>query len=177
MAASGAAGYHAAMKPRVYIETTIPSYLTAWPSRDLIRAAHQQSTREWWAAREGYELFVSRLVLQECSAGDPRAAADRLAALTGIPVLGLSPEILTLAADLFEELRLPEKAAPDAHHIATAARHGIKYLLTWNCRHIANARHRPVIEDICQAAGCEPPVICTPDELRPVEGDDDGDGH
>src|SRR5437588_9710250 len=73
------------MKPTVYVETTIPSYLTAWPSRDLVRAAHQQITREWWARRDRFDLYASRLVVQECQGGDPEAAADRLAALAGIP--------------------------------------------------------------------------------------------
>lgn len=85
------------MKSRVYIETTIPSYLTAWPSRDLIRAAHQQITREWWANRESFELYASRLVVQECRAGDPRAAADRLAAMADIPLLEATPEAAALA--------------------------------------------------------------------------------
>src|SRR2546430_8489882 len=120
------------MKPSVYVETTVPSYLTAWPSRDLVRAAHQQITREWWARRDGFELYTSRLVVQECQAGDPEAAAERLAALAGIPLLEQETDLADLAAALLRDVPLPAKAA-DALHIATAAVHGMQYLLTWNC--------------------------------------------
>jgi hypothetical protein len=157
------------MKPTVYVETTIPSYLTAWPSRDLVRAAHQQITREWWARREGFELYASRLVVQECQGGDSQAAADRLAALAGIPLLEQETAVAELAEALLRDVPLPAKAAADALHIATAAAHGMHYLLTWNCTHIANVALRPRIEAVCRAAGFEPPLICTPEEL-PTEG-------
>jgi hypothetical protein len=160
------------MKPTVYIETTVPSYLTAWPSRDLVRAAHQQITREWWARRTAFDLYLSPLVVQECQAGDPRAAADRLAALAGIPLLDEIPEAGELAAALLRDIPLPDKAAADALHIATAAVHGMQYLLTWNCTHIANVMLRPQIEAVCRAAGYEPPLISTPQEL-PTEVSDD----
>ena len=153
------------MKPTVYVETTIPSYLTAWPSRDLVRAAHQQITREWWARRDGFDLNSSRLVVQECQAGDEQAAADRLTALAGIPLLEQEGEVGKLAEALMRDVPLPEKAAADALHIATAAVHGMQYLLTWNCTHIANVALRPQIEAVCRAAGFEPPLICTPEEL------------
>lgn len=156
------------MKPTVYIETTIPSYLTAWPSRDLVRAAHQQITREWWAHRKGFDLYSSRLVVQECQAGDAQAAADRLAALAGIPLLELEAAVAELAEALVRGVPLPAKAAADGLHIATAAVHGMHYLLTWNCTHIANVALRPQIEAVCRAAGFEPPLICTPEEL-PME--------
>ena len=157
------------MSGRVYVETTIPSYLTAWPSRDLVRAAHQQITQEWWARRGSYELYSSRLVVVECQAGDPQAAADRMAAMVGIPLLEQSPEVASLAEALLRDVPLPPKAASDALHIATAAVHGMEYLLTWNCTHIANVTFRPQIEAVCRAAGYEPPLICTPEELS-VEG-------
>ena len=157
------------MKPTVYVETTIPSYLTAWHSRDLVRAAHQQNTGEWWARREGFDLYCSRLVVQECQAGDAQASADRLAALAGIQLLEQEPEVAELAEALLREVPLPAKAAADALHIATAAAHGMQYLLTWNCTHIANVALRPRIEAVCRAAGFEPPLICTPEEL-PTEG-------
>jgi len=157
------------MKPRVYVETTIPSYLTAWRSRDLLRAAHQQVTREWWDRRAAFDLFVSPLVLIECQAGDPTAAAERLAALTGLPLLDQTEEVVELAELLAREVPLPPRARADAVHIATAAVHGMRYLLTWNCTHIANVTLRPQIESLCRAAGCEPPLICTPQELPPPE--------
>lgn len=157
------------MKPRVYVETTIPSYLTAWPSRDLIRTANQQLTREWWARRAAFDLFVSRLVLVECQSGDPTAAVERLAALVGVTVLEESEEVADLAAALALTLTLPPRAEPDAVHIAVAAVYGMQYLLTWNCTHIANAALRPRIEAACRAAGREPPLICTPAQLPPEE--------
>jgi predicted nucleic acid-binding protein len=157
------------MKPSVYVETTIPSYLTAWPSRDLVRTAHQQVTREWWTRRDRFELYSSRLVIQECQRGDVQAAADRLATMAGIPLLEQGADIADLAAALLRDVPLPERAAADALHIATAAVHGMQYLLTWNCTHIANAALRPQIEAVCRAAGFEPPLICTPEEL-PEEG-------
>jgi hypothetical protein len=159
------------MKPTVYIETTVPSYLTAWPSRDLVRVGEQQVTRDWWSQRSGYELRVSSLVLLECSDGDQDAATQRLAALDGVPVLAEMPEAESLAATLVRDVPLPPRAAADALHIAMAAVHGISYLLIWNCMHIANASLRPRIEALCRQAGYEPPVICTPRELMGEEGE------
>src|SRR5262245_12431434 len=153
------------MKPTVYVETTVPSYLTAWPSRDLVRAAHQQITREWWDKRDRFDLYASRLVVQECQAGDIQAAADRIASLAGIPLLQQGPDVSSLAEALLRDVPLPEKAASDSLHIATAAVHGMKYLLTWNCTHIANVVLRPQIEEVCRAAGYVAPLICTPEEL------------
>lgn len=161
------------MLPRVYIETTIPSYLTARPSRQVRRQAHQDSTRAWWARRAAFELYVSRLVVQECARGDPTAAADRLAVLAGIPDLAVTPQAVALADDLADRMSLPDGARPDAGHIATAAFHDIEYLLTWNCRHIANPNLWPGIVSVCRAAGFRPPLIRTPDELSP-SGDGDG---
>ena len=160
------------MSQRVYVETTVPSYLMAWPSRDLVRAAHQQITREWWTRRGVFELYTSRLVVEECRAGDPEAASDRLAALAGVPLLEQTAEAATLAEALMRGVPLPERAAADALHIAIAAVHGVDYLLTWNCTHIANVTLRPRIEAVCRAAGYEPPLICTPEEL-PAGGRDD----
>jgi hypothetical protein len=153
------------MKPTVYVETTVPSYLTAWPSRDVVRAGEQQVTRDWWERRSDFELRVSSLVLLECGAGDADASALRLAALDGVPVLAQTMEAETLADTLLREVPLPAKAAADALHIAVAAVNGMAYLLTWNCTHIANATLRPRIEAICRQSGYEPPVICSPKEL------------
>lgn len=152
----------------------MPSYLSARPSRDLILAAHHQLTREWWARRNDFELFTSGLVLRECEAGDPRAAADRLTALSDIPLLEQSTEAEVLAEALMVGIPLPEKAIVDAAHIAIAAVHGVDFLLTWNCTHIANATLRHRIEAVCRAAGYEPPTICTPGEF-PTIGIDDHD--
>ncbi|MGE4109044.1 MAG: type II toxin-antitoxin system VapC family toxin [Bacteriovoracia bacterium] len=128
------------MKPKVYLETTIPSFLTALPSRDIIAAGQQQATREcWYHRRHRYGLFVSGLVLLECRRGDRAAAKAREDALDQIPVLGMSGVVQDLAQILITSGLIPPKAAPDAVHIAIAAVHGMEFLLTWNCRHIANA--------------------------------------
>jgi hypothetical protein len=154
------------MKPKIYIETTVPSYLAARPSRDLIRAAHQQLTREWWENRRSdFELFVSQVVVQEASGGDPTAAAERLALLNDLPVLDVGTEVELFGQQLLRQLPLPLKAAVDALHISIAAVNGMDYLLTWNCKHIANATLRKRIVTLCESSGYTAPLICTPEEL------------
>src|SRR6267142_1229215 len=128
------------MKAKVYIETTIPSYLVARPSRDLVIAAHQQLTRDWWESRgPAFDLYVSEPVLEEAAAGDMFMAKKRLDLLADIRVLALTTGILKLAESLVAEGPIPPKAAGDALHIAIATAYDCQYLLTWNCRHIANA--------------------------------------
>jgi hypothetical protein len=153
------------MKSKVYLETTIVSYLVASATDDIIQAAHQQVTREWWARRERFDLFVSRPILVEAGRGDTAAAARRLEALAGIPVLTVSRGVTTLASTLIRTGTLPPKARLDAVHVATAAVNGMDYLLTWNLRHLANAAIRGKIEEACRKAGIQPPIICTPEEL------------
>jgi|SRR6185369_2740210 len=153
------------MKPKLYLETSVVSYLTARPSHDLIRAAHQQVTRDWWDTRSSFDLYVSQLVLDEAGAGDVEAASLRLAALRGVALLELTPETGSLAREILRRGGMPAKAYLDAAHVAVAAVHGLDYLLTWNCTHIANASMRGKIENICRAAGLDPPAICTPIEL------------
>lgn len=153
------------MNPKTYIETSIVSYLIAWPSRDLVRAAHQQVTSDWWATRGSFDLFTSQFVLDEAAAGDEGAAASRLAALEDAVLLEVTEDAILLAENLVTGGALPPKARVDALHVAMAAVHGMDYLLTWNCKHIANASLRGRIEDLCRAAGFEPPIICTPLEL------------
>lgn len=157
------------MKPRVYVETSILSYLTALPSRDVVQAARQQVTIDWWARRDAFELFVSDPVLAEARRGDPAAAARRLVAAEGIAVLFGAEEAEALAASLLARAVMPRKAVVDAAHVAMAAVHGLDFLLTWNCTHIANAAMRPLIEAACRDAGFRPPIICTPDELPAQE--------
>jgi hypothetical protein len=157
------------MKTKIYLETTIPSYLTAWPSRDLITAANQQTTRDWWAFRRAaFEVYISQLVIQEASMGDPEAANRHLEAIKDIPELDITDAAKLLAKELIAEVPLPAKAELDALHIAIAAVNDMEYVLTWNCTHIANAVFRHHIEAICRSAGYEPPVICTPQELMEV---------
>lgn len=154
------------MNSTVYLETSVVSYLAAPPSRDLLTAAHQQITHLWWRTRRSsFGLFVSQLVIDECMAGDAGAAERRLAPLAECSLLDAGPEVADLARHLASSVPLPPRAAADAFHIAIAARHGIDYLLTWNCAHIANAELRPRIDRACVARGCAPPILCTPEEL------------
>lgn len=154
------------MKPSVYIETSLVSYLTAWPSRDLIVAARQQMTREWWENhRARFDLCVSPFVLREASRGDRQAAKRRLEALEGIRSLEVNDHVERLAGAIVKKGGIPAACAEDALHIAVAAAHGITYLLTWNCTHIANVETRLSIENACRSEGFEPTLICTPDEL------------
>jgi hypothetical protein len=154
------------MKPSIYIETTIISYLIARPPADIVVQAHQQVTRQWWFDRRGdFELFTSQFVLDEASAGDPAAAAERIAALKGIELLDIAPEVEPLAERLLATGALPMRARLDALHLATATINGMEFLLTWNCKHLANATLWHKMEQTCRAAGYLPPVICTPYEL------------
>lgn len=154
---------------RVYVETTIVSYLTSRPSRDLIVAGHQQLTHEWWNARRGsYELCVSQLVLQEAGDGDHHAAQERLRLLESMTLLDIKEQAVELAEHLVRRGALPAKAENDALHIAIAAAHRVPYLLTWNCRHLANATMRAQIEAVCSRQGFKAPIICTPEEMLEV---------
>lgn len=154
------------MKPKAYIETTVIGYLTSWPREDVTVAGHQNTTRQWWeTAADRFDLAVSQLVVQECSAGDQQAIKQRLEVLAEIILLPTTIEAEQLADALIVGHAVPESHPGDALHIAVAAAHGIEYLVTWNCRHIANAAVRLTIERICRDAGYEPPVICTPEEL------------
>jgi predicted nucleic acid-binding protein len=154
------------MPPSVYIETSIISYLVARPSRDALMADRQRQTREWWAnRRHGYTLFTSEIVVKEAGRGDPVMASMRIAALLGIPVLDVRPVVTALADSLVARGPLAAGAATDALHIALATIEKIDYLLTWNCRHIANPRMYPTIVRICRERGLRPPVLCTPEDL------------
>ena len=157
------------MKPKVYIEITIISYLAARPSRDLIVAGHQQITHEWWqTARPTFAVVSSQLVMREAAAGDPEAAEARLAFLVGLTLLEISEEALTLAQRLLQTQAIPQDFPEDALHVATAVVNGIEYLLTWNYKHLANAGMRGKIEATCRDLGYEAVVICTPEELMEV---------
>jgi hypothetical protein len=154
------------MKKPLYVETTVISYLAARPSADLVVAGHQLITRRWWDAhRPDFDLFVSEAVIEECSAGDPEAAARRLELLADIPVLVPTNDSNAIAKRLIAEGIVPAKAVVDAMHLGIAAAHRVEYLLTWNCTHIANAALRRRMESVCRTMGREMPVICTPEEL------------
>jgi hypothetical protein len=154
------------MKPKVYIETSVISYLTARPSGNLVVAGHQKTTHDWWHLRRpDFEAYVSDFVLDEVSAGDEGAALRRRQAVRDLTVLELTEESRDLAHRLVVTGLFPEKAAGDAFHLAIAIVSGMDYLLTWNCTHIANARVRKPIEELAASLEFEAPVICTPDEL------------
>lgn len=155
------------MKRSVYLETTVVSYLVGWLSRnDLQVAANQALTRRWWLSRRhDFELFASAAVIDEAADGDKSLADERLRFLTEAALLSVTPEAHRLQEELLRSTGIPVKAETDALHIAVAAVHGMDYLLTWNCRHIANAFVLPTVYDVCRSAGYEPPFVCTPQEL------------
>lgn len=154
------------MKAKLYLETTIPSYLAGRPSRDLLVAAHQSVTRDWWESRRShFDLYISELVIQEVRAGDARIAERRMQILWDIPILPVNREISELAEELIAKGAIPPKAAGDAVHIAVATVYGCEFLLTWNCRHIANAEMHRAIRRVVEQYGYEVPNLCTPEEL------------
>jgi len=154
------------VRHKVYVETSIFSYLAGRASRDLIVAARQQITHTWWRTRRSaFDLYVSQVVIDEAKAGDPTPAQRRSALLATVPTLDMPPEVAGLAAASIKGVPLPPKAGADAAHIAVAAYHRMDFLLTWNSTHIANAELRPRIERVCRERGYSTPILCTPDEL------------
>lgn len=150
----------------VYIETSIVGYLTARSRDSVIFQARQQLTRSWWNTRESYELVTSQLVLDEARSGDPAAARERLDLLEAIPLLDIEhPDVEPLAERLIQAHLLPEKASADARHVAVSTVFGVDYLLTWNCKHIANAETLPQIYGLLRDSGFDPPLITTPEEF------------
>lgn len=151
---------------KVYLETSFVGYLASRLSRDLIVAAHQQITEQWWETRRfSFELYTSKLVIDEAGAGDEEAAQQRLSLLQELPLLEFTEEVFELSAQLLISGPFPEVAADDAVHVAVATVHGMDFLLTWNCRHIANAEIVRRATAICSAKGYDMPRICTPEEL------------
>ncbi len=154
------------MKPTLYVETTVISYRIARPSRDLIIAAHQQITHDWWEkALPQLEAFISPIVIEEISRGDAQAAKLRLDSVTSFPLLEVLSETRDLADAYFAAIEIPEKARADSYHLALAAYHGIDFLVSWNCTHIVSGRVKRIIEEINAANGIRTPIICTPLEL------------
>ena len=157
----------------VHVETSIVSYLTARPSGDLLAAARQKVTVDWWDSQRGrFDLYISNVVIEEASKGELQAAAARRDALAGIPLLALNEAVLSLSKALIRAGAVPPKALGDSLHIAVAAVHGMDYLLTWNCRHIDNAEVKPIIRSVCAVNGYACPEICTPQELMGAGGED-----
>ena len=159
-------------KKSVYIETSVISYLTARPSKNLIVAAWQSETITWWEQRrECFALCISPVVVEEIREGDSLAAERRLASVAGIPLLEMRDEIYVLAEALIQPSGIPRKAFDDALHISVGAFYGIDFLLTWNCRHMDNAEIKPLVRAICETFGYKCPEICTPSELMGVPSD------
>ena len=159
------------MNKSVYIESSVISYLTARPSRDLVIAGHQAVTAEWWDKhRLRYDVYVSPLVVEEISAGDASAAQERLRAIADIPSVTIAADAELLAFVLLASNAVPANSIRDALHIAISASQGIDYLITWNFRHINNASTRTMVANIVSSSGLICPVLCSPEELM---GEDD----
>lgn len=159
-------------KPTLYLETTIPSYQTSRVSQDLIVAAHQSITNEWWERESSkYTIYISQFVLDEASEGDSIASRRRLEFLTPFLLLETTEEVLALTELILSTPFFPGRAIRDASHIATAAVHGIEYLLTWNCKHINNATFKDKLRGVCEKKGYYFPIICTPEELMEETND------
>lgn len=153
-------------KPKVYIETTVVSCLTARPSRDIVTLAHQEITQDWWrSAARRFDLVASDVVRDKAADGDHEAARTRLGKLAHVAILNLTAEASALAEELLDAGALPRLATQDAVHIAIAVINSVDYFVTWNLRHIANAVARTAIERTCRRAGYRPTVICTPEAL------------
>lgn len=152
--------------PKLYLESSVISYLCSRPSRDLIVAANQEITREWWEGkREQYDLYISELVWLEIAAGDPEVSAKRTALVAETPILTETPGVVSLAADMLVAAGLAPSAEADMIHVALSTLYGLDCLLTWNCHHIANAAIRKRLRVCAEAAGYDMPVICTVHEL------------
>ena len=155
------------MLKKVYVETTVVSYLTARPSRQEQMRLDQEATKQWWAGCRDYcDLYASLLVVQEAGDGDPKAAAERLAVLRDFTILRPDDRMRKLARRFVKEGAIPPTEREDALHVAIAAASGMDYLLAWNLRHIKNLAQQAEIERICRKSGVEPPVIHTPRELE-----------
>lgn len=154
------------MKPSVYLETSIISYLTSQPSKDLVTSANQLVAHEWWnRKRNGFDLYISELVLEEAGRGDVVMARRRLELVADIPLLDVNEDVIVLAEEILRNNILPAKAAADISHIAIAAVHEVDFLLTLHCKHIANAFIYRRIERICRCFGVVAPIFCTPQEM------------
>jgi predicted nucleic acid-binding protein len=150
----------------VYVESTVVSYYAAHRTRDLIVAAHQEITWEWWdKALPVFEPFVSQIVFDEILRGDEEAVRRRASAIEDFKVLEMTPDVASLAEVYFNALNIPDKARNDSYHLALAVYHGMDYLVSWNCTHIAAGRVRAVVEALNDERGYQTPVICTPEEL------------
>ena len=156
------------MKSLVYIESSVISYLTARPSNDLVKSARQAITEEWWKDRARFDCFVSALVEEEISRGNPEAAQRRVDVTDKIDNLSISSNAKEIAEILISTGAVPENSEEDALHIGIAAAHGVHFLLTWNFKHINNAEKKSQIYKTIEELGYIAPVLCSPEELGVV---------
>ena len=153
-------------KPKLYLETSVVSYYTARPSRDVIVLGHQQITWDFWEKHiHRFEVFISQIVWNEAGSGDPVAAQKRLNAIRDFPLVHATPAVDNLVHNYFKEKILPENEERDAYHIAIAAVNELDYLVTWNCQHIARVPVREKLKSIHEREGVFVPIICTPEDL------------
>jgi hypothetical protein len=159
------------MAPTLYIETSVPSYVTGRDSTNVITLGRQLITRKWWSeALPAFDARISELVLQEAAEGDPVAAQRRLELLGGFSVLDVTAEASYLSKHYLKGLVLPDKAEPDALHLAIAVLNGMDYIATWNIRHLAHGRIRKELQRLNDELGFVTPTICTPEELTDEPG-------
>ncbi len=155
------------MSETLYLETSVIGYLTARPSQNLIVAANMAVTREWWdTRRSNFEIYVSEVVFNEIARGDPEIAQNRIEIIKDFPILFANETVTNLAEQFLQKTNLPPKASDDTLHIALATVYGLDYLLTWNCRHIANPNIQKKLSEISTNFGYELPILCTPYQLR-----------
>jgi predicted nucleic acid-binding protein len=158
------------MKEKIYLETSVISYHTARPSRDIIVLAQQELTWDWWEKSvPEFDVFISQAVIDEIRSGDPEAAEKRLDLIKEFPLLEISKNVENLAAVYIEKLKIPPRAASDAIHIAVACKHEVDYLVTWNCSHIANGVIIKQLLNVNTRQGVKTPVVCTPGELLEID--------
>lgn len=157
------------MRPRIYVETSVVSYLTARPSRDLVTAARQALTRDWWErAPDRWDLAISALVIEEAARGDPTAAENRLRALRDLSSLDIGTDARDLAATLVESGIVPASEPEDALHVAIATVSKMDYLVTWNFAHLAGPDAKQRLLDGLRTLGHSPPLLTTPEELLEI---------
>ncbi len=150
----------------IYIETSVVSVLTARLSSNVLSLSRQMLTRQWWADyRSNYDLFVSQFVYDEAARGDVDAARQRVEILDEMTTLEITPEVFDIALELVSSGILPEQARLDALHISISSVYGVEYLLTWNCKHIANAHTLPRLYRKLEALGHRVPFVCTIEEM------------
>jgi len=158
-----------AERPKLYLDTSVISYLTARPSHNALTRSMQERTRYWWEkGRHEFALYTSELVREEAERGNAEASRARMEILRHTQLVPPSAAADFLAPLFLRATRLPDRASNDMRHVALATVHGMKYLLTWNCKHLANAHVLRMVSKICRRSGYQPPVICTPETLMEV---------